>query len=52
MKINLGIENVGGFGVKTTKKKGKVGQNLHENLYPEFNQIKGKVQGDERDFEK
>ena len=28
MKINLVVENIGGFGVKTTKKKGK--HNLNE----------------------
>ena len=53
MKINFVVENIGGFGVNTTKKEGRLGTKFALKLMcPEFNQIKGKVQGDERDFEK
>ena len=47
------VENIGGFGVKKTKKEGKLGAKFARKLMcPEFNQIKEKVQGDEGDFEK
>ena len=51
MKINLVVENVVGFGLKTTNKQGKLGAKFAWKIIcPEFNQIKGKVQGDMRDF--
>ena len=52
LKINLDVENVGGFAVKTTKKKGKLGAKFAwKSKCPELNQIKGEVEGDKRDFE-
>ena len=49
--MNLDVEHVGGFGLKTTKKGSKVGAKFASNLMgPEFDQIHGKVKGDNRDF--
>ena len=46
------VENIGGFGVKTTKKEGKLGAKFAWKLMcPELSQINWKVQGDMRDFE-
>ena len=45
-KSNFDVENVYGLGVKTAKKQGKLGAKFESKLMrPEFNQIKGKVQG-------
>ena len=53
MKIILVVEHNGGYGVKITKKEGRLGAKFAWKLMcPEFNQIKGKVQSDKRDFEK
>ena len=52
LKINLDVENVGGLGVKTTRKEGKlVAKFARKLMFQEFNQINEKVQGDIRDFE-
>ena len=42
IKIILDVEKAGGLGLKTTMKKDKQGQNLHEKMCPEFHQINGK----------
>ena len=53
MKINLVVENVGGLGVKLTKKEGKLGAKFAWKLMcPKLNPISREVLGDERDFEK
>ena len=52
MKINLYVENAGGFGVKKTMEKEKQGAKFTQNLMcPEFHQINGKGQVTHRDFE-
>ena len=52
MKINLYVENAGGFRVKETMKKEKQGAKFTSNLMcPEFHQINGKGQVTHRDFE-
>ena len=48
----MDVENVGGLGVKTTRKEGKlVAKFARKLMFEEFNQINEKVQGDIRDFE-
>ena len=51
MKINFVAENVGGLGVKLTKKEGKLGANFEWKLmFPEFNQNNGKLEFNDRNF--
>ena len=49
LKITLVVENIGGLGVKTTKREGKLGAKFPWKLMPqEFNQINRKVQGEKK----
>ena len=49
LKINVDVENVGGLGVKTTKKQGKLGAKFARKLMcQEFNQINRKVVVDKK----
>ena len=51
MKINFVVKKVGGFGVKLTKNKGKFEAKFELKLiFPEFNQINGKLRVDNRNF--
>ena len=51
MKINLYVENAGGFGVKKATKNEKQRAKFTSNLMcPEFHQINGKGQVTHRDF--
>ena len=51
MKINFVVENVGGLGVKLTKKEGKLGTKIEWKLmFPEFNQNNGKLKFNDRNF--
>ena len=48
----LVVENIGGLGVKTTRKEGKLGVKVvSKYMFPEFYQIQRKVQGDNIDYE-
>ena len=52
MKINLYVENAGGFGVKKSVKKEKQGTKITWRLMcPEFHQINGKGQVTNKDYE-
>ena len=53
IKIILDVENAGGLGVKTTKKRCKKGAKFTLKLmYEKFHQIQAKVQVDNRNFKK
>ena len=48
-KSNFDVENFYGLGVKLAKKQGKLGAKFAwKFMCPEFNQIYGKVEGDEK----
>ena len=52
MKINLGVENADGLGVKTRMKMDKEGAKFSwKVMCPEFNQINRKGQVTNRDYE-
>ena len=51
-KITLVVENMGGLGVKTTKKQGKLRAKFESKfMFQKFYQIQGKVQGNNIDYE-
>ena len=52
LKNTLVVENIGGLGVKTTRKEGRLGAKfVSKFMFPEFYLIQGKVQGDNIDYE-
>ena len=53
LKITLVVENIGGFGVKTRQKEGKLGAKFASKLMClEFNQINEKLEINHRKFKK